>query len=161
MEENLKLSEVSRTDELTGIFNRRGFIINYRRFKGMCESSVYDKETTTNFDMKEILELMQGSFRNVDLEVVSIKDKVVRTKMIMEHIDTMLEIFRVQCEKSSNPEDARQFRVIQGLYLDPEPKKARDIAEEECITISTVYRDADKAFRRLAVLFFGIDGVKF
>lgn len=136
-------------------------VINYRRFKKMCEVSVYDKETTNEMDLKEILELMSGRFRNTDFEVLSIKEKVVRTRMIMDHVDTMLKVYEQQCNASPDPEEARRFRIIKALYLDTTPAKAKDVAEKECITISTVYRDCDKAFRKLAVLFFGIDGVKF
>ena len=136
-------------------------IVNYRRFKNMCEASVYDKDTTKEIDLKEILELMSGRFRNTEIEVLSIKEKVARTKMIMEHVDTMLGVYRKQCAASPDPEEARRYRVINALYLDEEPKSVRDVSEEEAITVSTVYRDCDKAFRKLAVLFFGIDGVKF
>lgn len=141
--------------------NAKTLIVNYRRFKKMCEVSVYDRETTHDLDLKEILQLMSGTFRNVDLEVLSIKDKVARTKMIMEHVDTMLKVYESQCMAAPDPEEARRYRVIKGLYLDDVPMTVRDLSEIEAITVSTVYRDCDKAFRKLAVLFFGIDGVKF
>lgn len=134
---------------------------NYRRFKKMCESSVYDSETVNEESLSEILELMSGKFRCKEFEVMSIKDKVVRTRMIMDHVDTMLKVYESQCNTSAEPEDARQFRIIKGLYLDEKPLSAQDLSEIEAITISTVYRDAKKAFRNLAILFFGIDGVRF
>lgn len=136
-------------------------VVNYRRFKKMCEMSVYDKNTTNEIDLKEVLELMSGKFRNTDFEVLSIKEKVVRTKMIMDHVDTMLQVYRKQCAESAEPEESRRYRVIDALYLSDEPMTAVDIAEEEGIDISTVYRDCNKAYRKLAVLFFGIDGVRF
>lgn len=136
-------------------------VINYRRFKKMCEVSVYDKETTNEMDLKEILELMSGRFRNTDFEVMSIKDKVVRTRMIMDHVDTMLKVYESQSLASPEPEEARRYRIIKALYLDECPQTVQDMSEIEAITVSTVYRDCDKAFRKLAVLFFGIDGVHF
>ena len=104
---------------------------------------------------------MQGNFKSKEFEILSIKDKVVRTKMIMDHVDAMLEIYKRQCEHATDPEESRRYRVIEGLYLLPEPKTVRDIAEEEAITTSTVYRDCDKAYKRLSILFFGIDGARF
>ena len=136
-------------------------VMNYRRFKKMCELSVYDKDTVNEDDLKEVMELMTGYFRHTDVEVLSIKSKVVRTKMIMDHVDTMLKVYESQCEAAPDPEEARRFRVIKALYLDEEPMTVRDVSEIEAITVSTVYRDCDKAFRKLAVLFFGIDGVRF
>ena len=97
-------------------------VINYRRFKKMCEVSVYDKETTNEMDLKEILELMSGRFRNTDFEVMSIKDKVVRTRMIMDHVDTMLKVYESQSLASPEPEEARRYRIIKALYLDECPQ---------------------------------------
>lgn len=133
-------------------------VINYRRFKKMCEKSVYDKDTTNQIDLKEILELMSGSFRNTDFEIASIKQRVVRTKMIMDHVDTMLGVYKKQCEAAVDPEEARRYRVIEALYLKPKPAKIQEVADAEAITVSTIYRDCEKAYRKLAVLFFGIDG---
>ena len=126
----------------------------------MCSNATYDQGTVSDDELSEILELMQGYHRSRDFELSSIKDRVVRTKMIMDHVDSMLEIFKRQCESAIDPEESRRYRVIEGLYLLPEPKSIRDIAEEEAITTSTVYRDCDKAYKRLAILFFGIDGLR-
>ena len=135
-------------------------VTNYRRFKAMCSNATYDRDTVTDDELSEIIELMQGYHRSSEFEITSIKDKVVRTKMIMDHVDSMLELFKKQCELAIDPEESRRYRVIEGLYLDPVPKSIRDIAEEEAITTSTAYRDCDKAYKRLAILFFGIDGLR-
>ena len=135
-------------------------VTNYRRFKAMCSNATYSQNTVSDDELSEVIELMQGYHRNSEFEILSIKDKVVRTKMIMDHVDTMLEVFRKQCEAAIDPEESRRYRVIEGLYLLPEPKSIRDIAEEEAITTSTVYRDCDKAYKRLAILLFGIDGLR-
>ena len=135
-------------------------VTNYRRFKKMCEASVYDKDTTNELDLKEIIEMMSGKFRNDDFEVLSIKEKVLRTRLIMDHVDTMLKVYENQCNASPDPEETRRFRVIKCLYLNDEPMTVRDVSEAESITISTVYRDCDRAFRKLAILFFGIDGMR-
>lgn len=141
--------------------NARTLIYNYRRFKSMCNRSVYTIEDSEDADLQELMEIMQGRIRAKNYETISIKDKVVRTRLIMDHVDAMLDVFKKQCEKAADPEESRRYRVIEGLYLAPEPKTVREIAEEESITTSTVYRDCNKAFRRLAILFFGIDGARF
>ena len=140
--------------------NAKILIKNYRRFKGLCEQSVYEIDDADDPDLQEVLEMMQGK-SSKNYEIVSIKDRVVRTKIIMDHVDTMIGVFKKQCEVSTDPEELRRYRVIEGLYLTKEPKSIRDIAEEEAITTSTVYRDAEKAFKKLSILFFGIDGVRF
>lgn len=133
---------------------------NYRRFKKMTVSSVYGKDTSTNETLVELLELMQGIYRSGELEVVSIKDRVARTELMIEHIDAMLEVYRKDCNRS--PEGQRRYRVIYWMYLsEDESKTAEDIAEIENVVVRTVFRDIKTAYEELAVLFFGIDGVRF
>ena len=133
---------------------------NYRRFKKMTVSSVYGKDTSTNETLVELLELMQGIYRSGELEVVSIKDRVARTELMIEHIDAMLEVYQKDCNRS--PEGQRRYRVIYWMYLsEDESKTAEDIAEMENVVVRTVFRDIKTAYEELAVLFFGIDGVRF
>lgn len=133
---------------------------NYRRFKKMTVSSVYGKDTSTNETLVELLELMQGIYRSGELEVVSIKDRVARTELMIEHIDAMLEVYKKDCNRS--PEGQRWYRVIYWMYLsEDESKTAEDIAEMENVVVRTVFRDIKTAYEELAVLFFGIDGVRF
>lgn len=133
---------------------------NYRRFKKMTVSSVYGKDTSTNETLVELLELMQGIYRSGELEVVSIKDRVARTELMIEHIDAMLEVYKKDCNRS--PEGQRRYRVIYWMYLsEDEFKTAEDIAEMENVVVRTVFRDIKTAYEELAVLFFGIDGVRF
>lgn len=133
---------------------------NYRRFKKMTVSSVYGKDTSTNETLVELLELMQGIYRSGELEVVSIKDRVARTELMIEHIDAMLEVYKQDCNRS--PEGQRRYRVIYWMYLsEDESKTAEDIAEMENVVVRTVFRDIKTAYEELAVLFFGIDGVRF
>lgn len=133
---------------------------NYRRFKKMTVSSVYGKDTSTNETLVELLELMQGIYRSGELEVVSIKDRVARTELMIEHIDAMLEVYKKDCNRS--PEGQRRYRVIYWMYLsEDESKTADDIAEMENVVVRTVFRDIKIAYEELAVLFFGIDGVRF
>ena len=133
---------------------------NYRRFKKMTVSSVYGKDSSTNETLVELLELMQGIYRSGELEVVSIKDRVARTELMIEHIDAMLEVYKKDCNRS--PEGQRRYRVIYWMYLsEDESKTAEDIAEMENVVVRTVFRDIKTAYEELAVLFFGIDGVRF
>lgn len=133
---------------------------NYRRFKKMTVSSVYGKDTSTNETLVELLELMQGIYRSGELEVVSIKDRVARTELMIEHIDAMLEVYKKDCNRS--PEGQRRYSVIYWMYLsEDESKTAEDIAEMENVVVRTVFRDIKTAYEELAVLFFGIDGVRF
>ena len=127
----------------------------------LSENAEYDAETTSDDSLKDMLSLMQGYFKDSELKVLSIEKGKAKTKMIMSHVDTMLDVYKKQCDIAADPEEMRRYRVIKGLYLDAEPKTAVDIAEEEHITERTVFRDVKAACKRLAILFFGIYGFRY
>ncbi len=141
--------------------NAKALLTNYRRFKDYIENAEYDMDTTSDDSLKDMLSLMQGYFKDSDLKILSIEKGRAKTKMIMSHVDTMLDVYKKQCEIAADPEEMRRYRVIKGLYLDAEPKTAAEIAEEEHITERTVFRDVKAACKRLAILFFGIYGFRY
>jgi hypothetical protein len=73
----------------------------------------------------------------------------------------MLESYQRSCENSNRDEDRRRYRVLYDMYISPEPKTPEAIAQKEFVDKSTVYRDIDAAADHLAVLFFGVYGLKF
>lgn len=140
--------------------NAKALLTNYRRFKDYIENAEYDADTTSDDSLKEMLSIMQGYFRDSDLKILSIEKGKAMTSMIMSHVDTMLDVYKKQCELAADPEEMRRYRVIKGLYLDAVPKTAAELAEAEHITERTVFRDAKAAYKRLAILFFGIYGFR-
>lgn len=158
-QEQHKVAEKERQNKVLN--SAKTLIKNYRRFKAMTYGAVYDGETITDTTLKEVLQLMNGNFRSKDFEVLSIKEKALRTKTILDHVDNMLEVYRKQCESASDPEEGRRYRVIDGLYLSDNPQTIQELADQECVAERTIFRDRDIAFKRLAILFFGIDGVRF
>lgn len=158
-QEQHKVAEKERQNKVLN--SAKTLVKNYRRFKAMTYGAVYDGETITDETLKEVLQLMNGNFRNKEFEVLSIKEKALRTKTILDHVDSMLEVYRKQCEMASDPEEGRRYRVINGLYIADNPQTVQELAEQECVAERTIFRDRDIAFKRLAILFFGIDGIRF
>lgn len=138
--------------------NTKILLKNYRRFKEMTMNGVYGREASVNDTLAEILDIMHGIDRSDDCEVTSIKNKVARTSLILEHIDSMLEVYRKNCSRSIEGE--RRYRVVYAMFLSDEPMNTERIAEEEHVAERTVFRDIRIAYEELSVLFFGIDGVR-
>ena len=110
-------------------------IIHYRQLKRMKNTSVTGTDTVTDPTLKE-------------------------TGMLLNHVDVQLENYKKECRKSKIPDIQRRYRVVEMMFLQAEPVRAEEVAEEEQIDKSTVYRTLEKAYDDLAVLFFGIEGVK-
>jgi hypothetical protein len=137
---------------------------NYRAFKDHVDHAVAESSLDDiNESALEILELMSDRASDGVVFVDSIKRSIARTRTIVEHIDVMLDLYKLYCERSPKPEEMRAYRCIYKLYLDRDtiPVPTPDeVAEEEGIDVRTLYRDIDRASERLAALIFGIDGMK-
>lgn len=135
---------------------------NYRSFSSFNDNAVsnlYDA-LKIDEDIYGVLELMNGREKvSSEIKIDSIEKGVLRTKIMMAHVDAMLNIYEKNCQASPYPEEMRRYRVIYGLYLGKEEMKVEQIAEEECCDIATVYRDKKNAITKLTALIFGIDGI--
>ena len=98
--------------------------------------------------------------RDNTLFVESIKESAARTATIVEHIETMLQIYHAYCATTGADDDLRRWRVINGLYIADRRQSVAELAEQEGVVERTVYKDIDAACEKIAALMFGIDGIK-
>ena len=98
--------------------------------------------------------------RDHSVVVDSIRRSCKRTKIMVQHTDNMLNLYRVHCEQSCNDASRRGYRIICGLYLDDVPRTVEQIAEQEHISTRQVSRDRDAAIEQISMLMFGIDGLE-
>lgn len=139
--------------------NTKLLLRNYRSLVDHCESAIYDAaQMDDDIDLAEILEMMSES-RRESFRVESIRESAARTRLIIDHINEMLEMYRIFCERSPRDEDRRRYRIICAMYISGEVSTPDEIAASENIDRSTVYRDIDSAVERLTALIFGIDGL--
>jgi len=139
--------------------NTRLLLKNYRVFVDHVQYAVYEIEHADESAIR-ILDMMESYDGQDDVTVESIKRSTARTAIIVSHITEMLQIYKVMCEQSANPEDIRRYRVIKSMYIDEAPMSISELAKQEFVAERTIYRDCDIAVERLAALFFGIDGMK-
>lgn len=144
------------------LFNTKLLLKNYRMLNEHINSAVFEQSKIDEY-MKEsaqdILELMWES-NDSSVVVNSIKQSVERTRIIMSHVNMMLDLYETFCMKSSKEEDCRRWRVTKAMYISPVITTAEEIAKEEHIEKRTVYRDIDASVERISALIFGINGLK-
>lgn len=138
--------------------NTKLLLEHYRDFSDYGEKAVYRIYEELDEDIVDIIELMEGRRSDNDGRIESIERGVMRTRVIMNHVNTMLEVYKKSCEESPYQEEKRRWRVIEGLYLKKVPESVQEIAEKEFINERTVYKDVKAACKRLTALIFGIDG---
>lgn len=132
---------------------------NYNMFKLSVVNAVYSmKQIEEEQSANEILSLMMD--RNDDEFLLqSVKESKAKTIMIIKHIDTMLDIYKVHCERSADELDERRYFVLMDRYINEPTLSVKDIAEKYFISKESVYSDLKIAKERLSALIFGVDGV--
>ena len=135
--------------------NTKLLLSNYRNFKEYSINAIYAAEQAE--DIIEILDLMWDPNNRSEQIVESIKKSAVRTKIIMTHIEGMLNTYQDICEKSKNPTDMRKYEVLYDRYISDEQHTVDEIADKHNIDPRTVYHDIDAAVNVMAVLIFGVD----
>lgn len=135
--------------------NTRLLLENLQNFKDHADKSV--------FDVRRVLESAQNDPEGVYSQQLSNRQDIYleglaisagRTETLVQQTESMLELYRLQCEKGSD-EKQRRYRVLKAYSLDG--KDYQQIVEEESISKSTVFRDIEIAVEELSVLLFGAD----
>lgn len=142
--------------------NTKLLLRNYRRLKKYYENAVFSSGGGEDEAGGSFGSIMRGAGRSGSDEVFveSIQKSYATTKIIMDHVDKMLECYGAMCRQSSRKDDARHWRVLEGLYLSEEYTTAEKIAKREGIEKRTVYRDVDVCVSDLTALLFGVEGLE-
>lgn len=141
------------------LYNTRLLLVNYRGLMANCESAIYEASQCEE-DVYDILEnLMSGRMTETTLRVESIRQSAAKTKVMIEHINKALKDYETYCLRSGKEIEMRRCRVVKALYVMPEATTAEEIAVQENIDVSIVYKDIKAATRRLTPRIFGVDGL--
>lgn len=144
------------------LHNTKLLLRNYRMFHKHIDEAVFEESQLFENVISSALDILYGFDQedDDDLYVESIQRSQTRTRIIMQHIDHMLALYRTYCQQSKNKEDLRRYSVIEALYISEPAKSVEEIAVQEHINARTVYKDIDAACVTLSALIFGIDGLK-
>ncbi|AMW98436.1 hypothetical protein [Rummeliibacillus stabekisii] len=96
-----------------------------------------------------------------EFAVMSIKKSKKKTLAMVKFINKTLEIYKLMCEESGNVDDIRKYETIYHMYISEEKKTVAEISNCQFANERTVYRNAQRAYEDLAVLIFGVDGIRF
>lgn len=136
-------------------------IRKYRQLNEYYQNAVYDEEAAEEVDedFEEIMCSFGVSFREKELTADSIRRDYLVTRVVMAHVNKMLDVFKTMCERSNRASDKRRWRILHGLYLADVPITAEELAKQEGISKRMVYGDIDGCVPDLTVLFFGMSGL--
>ena len=160
MESERKKAEKERADRR--LHNTKLLLQNYRMLVVHAGHAVYNSNAVMAEMPENILgQMMDGTLSSDEIYIESIKSSKLRTATIVKHIEDMLSMYEIFCEKSGNEEEERRYRILKMRYIDDPGMSVPEIAETENVATRTVYKDLDRAIRMVSALIFGIDGVNF
>lgn len=138
---------------------------HYRKFKKHIKETIYTEEqldTSTTSEILDRLYILEDDEKD-DLTIVqSILKSKKRTEIILNHVDNIIKVYMTNAIHSKNIEMKRRANVINKLFIDGKKGKSyEEIANEEHTSVSSVKRDKNRAITEIAVLMFGIDGIRF
>ena len=136
------------------LHNTKILMEKYRGFVVHSESAVYDAlQVDEDDELRNIMELMDCGDKGFSVE--SVRQSIARTRILVHHVNKMLDFYEYKCKHSRKPENARRFRVIKAMYLDEDSKTPEMLAETERVEVRTIYRDLKAALQELSALIFG------
>lgn len=137
-------------------------IKKYRQLNEYYQNAVYDEEAAEEVDedFEEIMRSFGVSFKEKELTANSIRRNYLVTRVVMAHVNKMLDVFQTMCEKSNRASDKRRWKILNDLYLAEEPTTAEELAQQENISKRAVYDIVDRCIPDLTILFFGICGIE-
>lgn len=137
--------------------NTKLLMKNYRKFADYNSHAIYETAQICQACDNDALFSLAGITPSDKFHVESIRNGVATTRIIVEHIDTMLDVYKSRCEKSPKAEKQRRWRVLQAMYLSSEDLSPAEIADKEHISMSQFYDDINNACEDLTPLLFGLD----
>lgn len=127
---------------------------NYRSFRRHCEDVQLDvAELKRKLDLDEV--------DTDEFKIMSIMKNKERTLAMVNYIDQALKVYKAMADTSSEEQELIRYKIVYDLYISENKKTIKDVAECQNVIERTVYREVDRVCKTLAVLMFGIDGIRF
>ena len=145
----------------TRIKNTRLLLKNYRSFVKACKQATFTEKELETATVEEVLDkLFCQSYDEVTV-VQSILASKKRTEIILTHIKRIINFYLFEADQSKNDEKWRKAHILNDLYVTGKYKpKLNAMSEKYHISERQVRRDANSAIEEIAVLMFGIDGIR-
>lgn len=138
------------------LYNTRLLLEKYRGLVKYSEDAVYKAcQVNEDKELTELIKLMGSTRDDYTLTVDSIRERVGHTRVILQHINKMLEFYQWKCESSGKLENQNKWETIYYLYLADEEKTVAELAVMFGVDERSVYRYIKTALQDLSALFFG------
>ena len=141
--------------------NTRLLLKNYRKFVSFCEQATVSEKELESATVEEILDKLYCAAYDEVTIVQSILASKKRTEIIMTHIKKIINFYIFDADSSKNDEKRRRAHILEDLYIKGKKQPAMSVLSNRYhISERQVHRDKNIAIEEIAILMFGIDGIR-
>lgn len=141
--------------------NTRLLLKNYRKFVNFCKQATVSEKELESATVEEILDKIYCSAYDEVTIVQSIFASKKRTEIIMTHIKKIINFYIFDAESSNNDEKCRRAHILEDLYIKGKKQPVMSVlAKKHHISERQLHRDKNAAIEEIAILMFGIDGIR-
>lgn len=138
------------------LHNTKLLLKNYKMLKMNAENSIFGQSQMKESAADILCNMM--SLYDDGVIVDSIKRSATRTAIIVAHIEEMLKLYKVYCDRG-NEIEKRRYKVLYDTYISDKELSVQDIAKLQKMSKESVYSDLKISIKRLTALIFGIDSL--
>ena len=139
------------------LHNTKMLLRNYRRFVGFLDTADFKLDEIEEAETREWFRNMYNPSNRSDQVVLSIKSAAVKTRIIVEHVKTVLKVYQEYCDAVGTDISRRRYGSIYGMYISPTPMTKEELAKKWFVDGRTIQRDIKAAEHEISSLMFGID----
>lgn len=126
-----------------------------------CEQATISEKELESATVEELLDKLYCSAYDEVTIVQGILASKKRTEIIMTHIKKIINFYIFDADSSKNDEKHRRAHVLEDLYIRGKKQPAMSVlANKYNISERQVHRDKNVAIEEVAVLMFGVDGIR-
>lgn len=143
------LKELDKKNKKEVYHNTKVLMENYNDLKKHIENAAYDIEGLKKEDIVEVKNINQE-----EMYIYSIRKSKVRTLIMLNNIDTALNILKNEYKK----EEYKKYEAFVLFYI--KDLTYKEISDKTYCSESTVKRYIKEILNKLAILLFGLDALK-
>lgn len=138
------------------LYNTRLLMEKYKGMVVYCQEAVHTANQIDDDDeLQAIVAAMSIGRDSYTLSIDSIREQAGKTRLILDHVDKMLDFYHFRCSSSGKTEVMRKWEVVNYLYLAEENKTVQELAQMYYVDERTIYRYNRAALQDISALLFG------
>lgn len=152
-----ELAQSSKDKQSRKLHNTKLLLSKYRMFREHIDNAAFKRTQIAEASAIKWLNEMYDPNNKADQVVESIMNSAVKTRIMVEHINKMVNIYNIMCENDGAPKMLRRYSAFYGRYISDKRVRYEIVAEEWNVDVRTIQADLKEAVKDFSALLFGVD----